>query len=44
MNFNYVAIVSVKEGDYWIHFWYTSKDDVINIINNSNLSEKRGLL
>ena len=44
MNFNYVAIVSVKESDYWIHFWYTSKDDVINIINNSNLSEKRGLL
>ena len=44
MNFNYVAIVSVKESDYGIHFWYTSKNDVINIINNSNLSEKRGLL
>ena len=25
-NFNDVAIVSVKLNDYWIHFWYMSKD------------------
>ena len=31
MNFNNVAIVSVKGSDYGIHFWYLSKDDVINI-------------
>ena len=44
MSFNDVAIVSVKISDYRIHFWYMSKDDLINIINNSNLSEKNGLL
>ena len=44
MNFNDVAIVSVKQSDYRIHFWYMSKDDAISIINNSNLNEKSGLL
>ena len=43
MNFN-VAIVSIKENDYRIHFWYMSKDDAINIRNNSSLNEKAGLL
>ena len=31
MNFNDVAIVSVKGSDYRIHFWYMSQDDAINI-------------
>ena len=44
MNFNDVAIVSVKQSDYKIHFWYMSKDDAISIMNNSNLNEKSGLL
>ena len=44
MNFNDVAIASIKENDYRIHFWYMSKDDAINIIQNSNLNEKTGLL
>ena len=44
MNFNDVAIVSVKECDFRIHFWYMSKDDAINIMKNSNLNEKRELL
>ena len=35
MNFNDVAIVSVKGSDCKIHFWYMSKDDAINIMNNS---------
>ena len=43
MNFN-VAIVSVKRSDYKIHFWYMSKDDAINITNNSNLNDKRDVL
>ena len=43
MSFN-VAIVSMKENDYKIHFWYMSKDDAINIMNNSNLNEKMGVL
>ena len=44
MNFNDIAIVSVKRNDYSIHFWYMSKDDVMNIMKNSNLNEKSGLL
>ena len=44
MNFNDVAIVSVKICDYIIHFWYMTKDDLINIINNSNLSEKKWII
>ena len=44
MNFNDVAIVSIKRNDYRIHFWYISKDEAITIIHNSNLNEKAGLL
>ena len=40
MNFNDVAIVSIKENDYRIHFWYMSKDGAISIMKNSNLNEK----
>ena len=43
-NFNDVAIVSIKGSDYKIPFWYMSKNDSINIINNSNLNEKSGSL
>ena len=39
MNFNDVAIVSVKGSDYRIHFWYE-----YNIMKNSNLNEKSGSL
>ena len=41
MSFNDVAI---KGNDYKIHFWYMSKDDPKNIINNSRLNEKAGSL
>ena len=44
INSNDAAIVSIKGSDYKIHFWYMSKDDAINIIKNSNLNEKSGLL
>ena len=40
MNFNDVAITSVKGSDYIIHFWRMSKDDAINIMKNSNLDKK----
>ena len=43
MNFN-VVIVSVKGSYYKIHFWCMSKDDAINIMKNSHLNEKSGLL
>ena len=44
MNFNDVAIVSIKCSDIRIHIWYISKDDAINIMKNSDLNEKGGLL
>ena len=36
MNFNDVAVVSVKGSDYKIHLWYMSKDDAINIMKNTD--------
>ena len=44
MSFNNVAIVYVKGSAYRIHFWYMSKDDAINIINGSLLTDKKGAL
>ena len=42
VSFN-IAIVYIKESAYKVHYWYISKDDVINIMNNSNLIEKIGV-
>ena len=39
MNFNDVAIVSIKGNDYGMYFWYMSKDDAINIMNISGLKK-----
>ena len=44
IHFNDIAVVSIKGSNYRIHFWYMSKDDAINIMCNSNLNEKCGLL
>ena len=45
MNFNDVAIVSIKGNDYRIHFWHMSRDEAISIMHNwKNLNEKTGLL
>ena len=44
MSFNDFAIVYVKGNAYRIHFWYMSKNDAINIMNGSNLVDKRGVL
>ena len=44
MNFNVVDIVYIKGNDYRIYFLYMTKYDVINIMKNSNLNEKAGLL
>ena len=43
MSFNNFAVVYVKGGAYRIHFWYMSKDYAINIMNGSNLVDKRGV-
>ena len=42
MNCNDVAIVFIKGNNYRIHFWYMSKDNAINLMNNANLNEKTG--
>ena len=44
MNFNDVGIVFVKRSDSRIDFWYMRKNHAINIMKNSNLSEKNGSL
>ena len=44
MRFNNVAIAYFKGNAYRINFWYMSKNDAINIINGSNLIDKRGVL
>ena len=44
MSFNNIVIIYVKENAYRIHFWYINKDDAINIMNGSNLVDKRGVL
>ena len=44
MSFNNIAIVYVKGNAYRIYFWYMSKDDAINIMSNSNLVDKMGVL
>ena len=38
INFNEVAIVSIKGNDYRIHFWYMSKDEAISIMQISSLN------
>ena len=40
VSFNDVAVVSTKGSDYRIHFWYMSKIDAINLLNNSVLDNK----
>ena len=44
MGFNNIAIMYVKGNAYRIHFWYVSKYDAINIMNGSNMVDKRGVL
>ena len=38
------AIIYVKGSAYRIHFWYTSKDEAISIMKDSNLIDKKGVL
>ena len=44
MSFNNVAIVYVKGSAFRIHFWYMSTNDAINIMKDSNLVDKMGVL
>ena len=40
MNFNDIAIATVRGNDYRIHFLYSSKDETKNLSRNANLTEK----
>ena len=40
MNLNDVAIVSIKGSDDRIYFWYMTKNEAINLLNNSWLDNK----
>ena len=44
VNFNDVAIASIRGNDPRIHFWYIRKDNTISIMNNSSLNKKAGSL
>ena len=44
VSFNNIAIAYLKRSAYGIHFWYMSKDGGINIMNNSSLIDKMGVL
>ena len=44
VSFNDVVIVYVKGSVYRIHFWYMNKDYAINMMNNSSLIDKMGVL
>ena len=44
MSFNTIAIAYVRGSAYRINFWYRSKDGAINIINGSNLVDKKRVL
>ena len=44
MSFNNAAVVYVKENANRINFWHMSKNDAINIMNGSNLIDKKGVL
>ena len=40
VSFIDVAVVFIKGSDYRIHFWYMSKSDENNLLNNSVLDNK----
>ena len=44
VNFNGVAILSIKLNDYRIDFCYMSKNDAIVLMTNSNLKDKNEIL
>ena len=44
MSFNNFAIANVKRNAYRIQLRHMSKEDAINLISGSNLTDKRGVL
>ena len=44
LTFNNIAIVFVKGNAYKIHFWFMSKNKALNLLRNTDLTEKSGTL
>ena len=44
ISFTDVAIVSIKENEYRINFWYMSKNDAILLMTNYNSKDENGIL
>ena len=44
ISINNLAIAYSKGNAYRIHFWNMSNDGAINIMHNSNLIDKKGVL
>ena len=44
ISINNLAIVYSEGNTYRIHFWNMSKYDATNIMHNSNLIDKKGVL
>ena len=44
VSINNLAIVYSKRNAYRIHSWNINKDDAMNIMHNSNLIDKKGVL
>ena len=44
IDFKNIAIAHVKKSAYRIHFQYMSKRKVKNLMTNSNLFDKKGVL
>ena len=44
MSFNNPVVAYVKESAYRTNFWYMRKNDATNLMNGSNLVDKRGVL
>ena len=44
VSFNNIVFLYVKGNVYRIHFWYMRKDYAVNIMSNSSLIDKMGVL
>ena len=41
-SFNDVATVTIRENDYWIHFWFMTKSEAMDRMKKADLSKKSG--
>ena len=41
-SFNDVATVTIRENDYWIHFWFMTKSEAMDRMKKADLGKKSG--